>query len=204
MIKLDKLIECGRYKHCNVRPTTSTTDIPLEFIRLDPEEVEYLYNVAGTATKGIVEIGRFRGGSTLVLASANPSVPVMSIDISPRDDAYLCKLAAQFDIDNIKLQSISSADATIEGEFDMLFIDGDHSYEGCLFDLVKWGELLSVGGNIVLHDCFYNSGVFKAVVQFLQTRRSNYVVLNVPLIHTTMYKVNATGFGSFCHLLKIK
>src|SRR5437764_11920872 len=63
--------------------------LPAEFIRLDPWEAEYLYFCAQRARLGIVEIGRFAGGSTFLLACANGNVPIWSIDLEPQDDARL-------------------------------------------------------------------------------------------------------------------
>lgn len=53
--------------------------IPKEFIRLDPWEGEYLFMMAARARHCIVEIGRFFGGSTFLLASANSEVSIESI-----------------------------------------------------------------------------------------------------------------------------
>ena len=55
------------------------SEIPLKFIRLDPWEGEYLFMMASRAKKRIVEIGRFYGGSSFLLACANPGVPIHSI-----------------------------------------------------------------------------------------------------------------------------
>jgi predicted O-methyltransferase YrrM len=62
--------------------------LPQEFIRLDPWEGQYIFLISSMAKRGILEIGRFNGGS-LLMACANPAVPVYSIDIAPQDDAYL-------------------------------------------------------------------------------------------------------------------
>ena len=39
-----------------------------------------------------------------------------------------------------------------EGMVDMVFIDGDHSEEGCERDWCSWRELVAVGGRVVFHD----------------------------------------------------
>lgn len=105
--------------------------LPTEFIRLEPWEAEYLYMLAATAGKGILETGRFRGGSTFMLAYANRRVPIWSIDIAPVDDDALR--------DHLKSNDIGTNVALIVGDsqherhpavgdIDLLFIDGDHSY----------------------------------------------------------------------------
>src|SRR5439155_10026060 len=71
---------------------SSRGGLPAEFIRLHPWEAEYLVLVASQATRGIVEIGRLKGGSTFLLACANPGVPIWSIDKHPADDEGLRRL----------------------------------------------------------------------------------------------------------------
>jgi predicted O-methyltransferase YrrM len=38
------------------------------------------------------------------------------------------------------------------GEADVVFIDGDHSREGCERDWLDWGPLVALGGRVVFHD----------------------------------------------------
>jgi len=39
-----------------------------------------------------------------------------------------------------------------QGELDLLFIDGDHSREGCELDWCCWREFVAPGGRVVFHD----------------------------------------------------
>lgn len=49
----------------------------------------------------------------------------------------------------------------------VLFIDGDHSYEGCKADIDAWYPHMAVGGVMLFHDCDATSpGVVKAVEEF--------------------------------------
>lgn len=46
---------------------------------------------------------------------------------------------------------------------DILFIDGNHTYEGCKADYVKYEPFVKQGGLILMHDVLYNSmGVTQA------------------------------------------
>lgn len=147
--------------------------VPAEFIRQDPWESEYLFCVAQAAKKGILEIGRFNGGSAVVFASANADIPIESIDVAPKDDAYLRRLLAEIGIgDNIQLHVGDSRGPFPNiGEFDLLFIDGDHSYEGCLADLENWYPRLMPGGHVLMHDCYYGCEVQAAILHFLSDRK---------------------------------
>ena len=40
----------------------------------------------------------------------------------------------------------------LSGECDLVFIDGDHSYEGTRADVTRYGPLVRIGGRIVFHD----------------------------------------------------
>ena len=40
----------------------------------------------------------------------------------------------------------------LDGEYDLLFIDGDHSYEACLSDAKRFSPQIRLGGKVVFHD----------------------------------------------------
>jgi predicted O-methyltransferase YrrM len=42
--------------------------------------------------------------------------------------------------------------ASWSGQLDLVFIDGDHSEEGCDTDWLDWSPLVAPGGHVVLHD----------------------------------------------------
>lgn len=78
--------------------------MPRRLIRLDPAEMEFLYSLARRAKVGILEVGRFSGGSTFLMACANPKVPIYSIDLAPQNDAELARHFQQHNVgDNVRL-----------------------------------------------------------------------------------------------------
>jgi predicted O-methyltransferase YrrM len=176
-------------------------EIPREFIRLDPWEAEYLFMIARRAKGPIVETGRFNGGSVLLMAAANPGVPIHSIDIKPQNDALLKDIFAKTGIgSNVDLITGDSQTSRYPqiGEIGMLFVDGDHTYQGCTNDLENWYDLVMPGGHIVLHDCYHGNEVMDSVIDFTRSR-------NVRLM-TNPYSVadhwtNATG--SMAHFVKL-
>ena len=56
----------------------------------------------------------------------------------------------------------------------MIFVDGDHSYEGCRSDIESYSPILNDGGYLIMHD--YNSkrcpGVKQATDEFLGNHSS--------------------------------
>lgn len=52
----------------------------------------------------------------------------------------------------------------------VLFVDGDHSYEGCKADITSWLPHMKHGGVMLFHDCDESSpGVLWAVSEFVYT-----------------------------------
>lgn len=60
-------------------------------------------------------------------------------------------------------------ESKIPNQLDVLFIDGDHSYEGVQSDLATYGPMVKHGGSIILHDVVseYDPGVRKAVDEYV-------------------------------------
>jgi predicted O-methyltransferase YrrM len=174
--------------------------IPKEFIRLEPWEMEYLFMIASYSKLGILETGRFNGGSAVVMACANDFVPIFSIDISPQNDERLLNILSNIGVGkNINLITGDSQKKKYSeiGKIDLLFVDGDHSFQGCLNDLENWYSSLITGGHIILHDSYFGCEVQPAIIEFIKNNNVEIVV--------SPYKIrshfNYTD-GSFCHLIK--
>ena len=124
-------------------------------IRQDFDEAAALFQAvrAHPAAHG-VEIGRFSGGSTLLLAVAvNRGGHLISIDTSPQDDRALQNALRRAQVeDRVELIVGDANNVAPGGSFDFVFIDGDHSYDGARRDHNKWGQLVKPGGLIIHHD----------------------------------------------------
>jgi predicted O-methyltransferase YrrM len=175
-------------------------NLPAEFIRLDPWEGQYVYLIASLAKRGILEIGRFNGGSAFLMACANPDVPIYSLDIAPQNDDLLRDLfRSQRQGANVRLivgdsQRERSAEV---GEFDVLFVDGDHSYDGCTRDLENWFPRLERGGHILLHDAYQGSEVQPSILDFVD--RHDVQVIVPPYVPADHWHL---PMGSVVHLKK--
>ena len=54
-----------------------------------------------------------------------------------------------------------------DGEFDCVFIDADHSYDGCKRDILAWRNKVRAGGILSGHDYANNEGEVKRAVDEL-------------------------------------
>ncbi len=176
--------------------------LPKDYIRLDPWEMEYLFLIARRAKKGIVEIGRFNGGSTFLMSCANPDVPIWSVDKAPQNDDLLRSYFEQENRGgNVRLLVGDSQ----QGDYpeitaaDVLFIDGDHTYEGCYADIRNWYDKLSPNGHMILHDAYEGKwGVQDAILDAMD-QYSELQVVQSPIISHAYWRYPA---GSICHLIK--
>ena len=147
-------------------------------IRMTYGEAQLLSKYCQKAKKGILEIGRFFGGSTYFIVNSSPeNIPVLSVDIknhikiysTPKDVPHtigaLKKTYASEDYNKVvdyineaqknkklTLLNIDSKNLKLKDEYDVVFIDGDHSYEGVQNDVEK--VLIPSTKYIILHDYF--------------------------------------------------
>lgn len=134
---------------------------------LGQEEAALLFNRARHASLGIVEIGSYRGRSTVALAlgsKAGNSVPVVAIDphettndgltIGPADRAALLSNLVRAGVgDLVRVVGLRSSQAWAcwqDGEIDLLWIDGDH--DAVESDFGMWMRHVAKGGFVLLHD----------------------------------------------------
>ena len=158
---------------------------------LQIDEAALLYRLARDAKTGpFVEIGRFKGGSTLTFASALPaSVELWSYDLhvtltpdlrGEQLDAELSAVLTRYGLSE-KVHLVVGDSRKVEppaSELELLFIDGDHSYSGAKADYDRWNEFVRPGGHLLFHDAvdagnygnFY-PGVARVVAEFRSDTR---------------------------------
>jgi predicted O-methyltransferase YrrM len=138
------------------------------------------------APSQIVEIGSYRGRSAIVLArAADAGVDVVAIDPHAGNDrgpqqwdgepeqgeqdniAFRDNLERAGVADRVRHVRRSSQDAfdAVDGDVDLLYVDGSHRYRLARADIERWGARVRPGGTLLVHDSFSSIGVTFALLR---------------------------------------
>lgn len=149
-------------------------------------ETEFLFNESSKLQGEepvIVEIGSCTGRSTAALAAGNPRARVHSVDCWTLGSDELMSMSILEEVFHANMKFMEFGDRVVvhrgfsveeakiaaeqgTNQIDLLFIDGDHSYEGALNDLKAWVPLVKENGLICLHDYDRTETVVKAIKDF--------------------------------------
>lgn len=129
---------------------------------LQIDEAALLYRVARDAGPGtLAEIGRFRGGSTVITAAAMAAgAELWSYDLSSELDGELADALRRLGLAE-RVRLVVGDSKVVElppGPLRSLFIDGDHTYEGARADFERWRGLVAPGGDLLFHDAVDSGG----------------------------------------------
>ena len=139
-------------------------------ISMTIRQTAYIFGWARQHTvRKAIEIGRYKGGSTLTIAAAMAGDgDFWSIDNAEKEarlfgtegasdfDAHIRSLFRRL---NLQVNLLVGDSRTIEvetGEVDLVFIDGDHTYEGVRNDFERFGRRARVGGTLFFDDAFHD------------------------------------------------
>ncbi|HZB77254.1 MAG TPA: class I SAM-dependent methyltransferase [Solirubrobacteraceae bacterium] len=136
----------------------------------------------------IVEIGSFRGRSTIVLRrAAAPGIELVAIDPhgggdrGPREigadaargdadhEAFHANLRAagvEADVRHVRRPS-QDALGDVQAPHDLLYVDGAHRYRPARADIERWGDRTAPGGTMLVHDAYNAVGVMLAQLWLL-------------------------------------
>ena len=166
---------------------------------LSADQAGRLYAAAASTRPGdqIVEIGSFRGRSTIVLACAAPDgVKIVAIDPHAGNDrgpqeisGFEAQAADDHSVFNTNLAAAGVADRvrhvrqfsdrahqSVSGPIALLYIDGAHRYAPAAADIRQWGDRVADEGTMLIHDSFSSVGVTLAIGrQLLLGRRFRYI-----------------------------
>lgn len=110
-----------------------------------------------------LEVGVDKGKSlSIARMVAKEDVEVIGVDL--RDDP---------EVEGAKFFQMNSQDPAtakaVNKKIDVIFIDGDHFYEGVAKDIEVWYPYMKKGGVMLFHDCDATSpGVVQAVEEFVE------------------------------------
>ena len=163
---------------------------------LTDAQARRLFERAGSAYR-IVEIGSYRGRSAIVLALGAPQdASVIAIDPHAGNDrgpqqiegtvdegeadfrafsANLSRAGVSERVRHVRLPS-QGALGEVDGELDLLYVDGAHRFGPARDDLRDWGARVRPGGTLLVHDSFSSVGVTLAIARlFLAGGEFRYV-----------------------------
>lgn len=125
------------------------------------DESSLLWRAVKMSEGPILEVGRAAGGSTVCILAASGNRKVVSIDRFPQHADVSDYVFARPDVERrLELLTQSSRDPIPEAEYGIMFIDGDHSYEGVCHDIATfWNQLKPQNGKpafAVFHDAAEN------------------------------------------------
>jgi predicted O-methyltransferase YrrM len=155
-----------------------------------PEQVSRVAARAAAVPSGgrIVEIGSFRGRSMIAIAlSSSSGVELVAIDPhagndrGPQEIEGFEEEAAQDNVvfrQNLEKAGVwervhyvrkfsHDAHRDVEGEIDVLHIDGAHRFGPARDDIRAWGARVAPGGSMLIHDSFSSVGVTGAIFSAL-------------------------------------
>jgi hypothetical protein len=153
-------------------------------------QARQLWDGAGDLHDGdtVVEIGSYRGRSAIVLGSAAPDgVEVVAIDPHAGNDRgpqqieghpdegqqdhelFLANLDAAGVGERIRHVRKPASDAlgAVDGDVELLYIDGAHRYGPARDDIREWGARVADDGTMLIHDSFSSVGVTAALMRLL-------------------------------------
>jgi predicted O-methyltransferase YrrM len=153
---------------------------------LTEAQARRLWELARSVPGGqVVEIGSFRGRSALVLAAGlHAGAWLVAIDPHTGGDRgpqeiqaeagrgeddnralheNLARAGVAGRVRHVRLPS-DAALGSVDGEIDLLYVDGAHRFAPARQDLVHWGQRVRDGGTMLVHDSFSSIGVTLATL----------------------------------------
>lgn len=153
---------------------------------LTKNEANYLYKIGTNVNKNILEIGSWKGRSTICFAlglkSVNSDNKVYAVDPHlgsiehvrkfGKVDTYkeflvnISNLGLSEYIIPLRKKSVEAVD-DIKGELDFILVDGSHIYKDVKDDYLIWFSRLSNNGKIGFHDYWHQIGVTRLTTELL-------------------------------------
>ena len=116
------------------------------------------------------EIGVRRGNYSKYLCEKNHNLKLYCIDPwLPHGNKYTVERQERYyqetlkntnglNIEIIRKKSHDALNDIPDRSLDFVFVDGDHSFDHCVTDIIFWSKKVKKGGLIIVHDCYGWSG----------------------------------------------
>jgi len=140
-------------------------NIQLKTFQIKSEIIEFLNLVNAIKPKTVLEIGTAMGGTLFLLSRFSSSkallisMDLLSDDISSRNFDFYKKIARSrqsivfLEGDSHKRLTLEKVEKILKDrKVELLFIDGDHSYEGIKKDFKMYSPLVKSGALVCFHD----------------------------------------------------
>jgi len=128
-------------------------------------EVDTLAELAQSLPENpvVVNIGAGNGTSGLALLQSRPDLFLWTVEKQLESSPFGCLEGEWAVFDKAGLwpceryawihgDSIEVGEKWDKGAVDLIFVDGDHSYEGCAGDIKSWLPYIKPGGLLIVHD----------------------------------------------------
>lgn len=123
---------------------------------LTKEEARVLVEAVKLVPKNgiVVQIGAWKGVSSSVLLATRPDIHLYSVDIKPSQEEFETVEKLGLNSDRLERLLGDSGKVGLDWniEADMLYIDGDHRYNGIMADCKAWLGKVKKGAPVVFHD----------------------------------------------------
>ena len=106
----------------------------------------------------VIQVGAERGVSTMAILEARPDAFIFSIDIGERPEELANVNFNELNLEPAKVVRGLGRSQEIGlywplgWEADLVFIDGDHRYDGVHADIQIWSKSVKLDGMLLLHD----------------------------------------------------
>lgn len=117
------------------------------------------------------EIGVRKGKYTRAMCEANPSLHVLCVDPwsaynvrypqEKQDKIYqdCLKILEDYNVTIVRKTSMEAVKDVPLESLDFVYIDGDHTFDYVMEDIIHWAKRIRPGGIIACHDFHYGSNV---------------------------------------------
>jgi len=171
----------------DLKPTQKSLDMVAQIATVLPtfhHHYHILYDIAetfGDKKINYVEVGAYAGGSSCLMLQ-RPNTTIASIDLGePISKGELLENVIMYKNNNNYYKYIQGNSQVVEtknkvievlnnsrvlgysNKIDILFLDGDHSFNSVMADFVMYNDLVNVGGYIIFDD--YNDSVYSPEVK---------------------------------------